>query len=62
MNKIEYGNLYKFFVSFGMIFLFFPALGAFFLMNLDPPLITQDQMISLSDYSTNFIERKKTHF
>lgn len=58
MNKIEYGNLYKFFVSLGMIFLFSPVIGAFFLINLDAPLISQDQMSALSDYSTKFIERK----
>ena len=62
MNKIEYGNLYKFFVSLGMIFFFFPVLGAFFLINLNPPLISQDQINSLSEYSSNFIERKKDIF
>ena len=62
MNKIEYGNLYKFFVSLGMIFFFFPVLGAFFLINLNPPLISQDQITSLSEYSSNFIERKKDIF
>ena len=59
MNKLEYGSLYKFCVSFGLILFFLPFIGMFSLINLEPTIISQEKLKGLSSYSLHAVERKK---
>lgn len=58
MNKLEYDNLYKFFVSLGIILIMLPMLTLIYLYNKKPILISQTEYNALSKYSLQIINNQ----
>lgn len=61
MKKIEYGNVYKFLVSLGLFFVFSPFVGFYLFISRNDILISQTDMIALSDYSLQSLEQKNVY-
>ena len=59
MSKLEYDNLYKFLVSFGIILIILPFAALFYFYNSSPILISQTEYDSLSAYTLELINSKK---
>ena len=58
MNNLEYDNIYKFFVSLGIVLLILPIAIAVFLYFAEPILISQAEYESLSDFSLDMIDQR----
>lgn len=58
MNKLEYDNLYKFLVSFGIILIVLPFAALFYFYNSSPILISQIEYDSLSAYTLQLINSR----
>jgi len=58
MNNLEYDNIYKFFVSLGIVLMILPIAIAVFLYFAEPILISQTEYESLSDFSLNMIYQR----
>lgn len=58
MSKLEYDNLYKFLVSFGIILIILPFAALFYFYNSSPILISQTEYDSLSAYTLELINSK----
>ena len=58
MGKIEYGSVYKFLVSLGVILVFFPFVALYLLATGEVKPISQSEMCSISLYSFTMLERK----
>ena len=61
MKKIEYGNVYKFLVSLGLFFVFSPFVGFYLIISRNDILISQTDMMALSDYSLQSLEQKNVY-
>ena len=61
MKKIEYGNVYKFLVSLGLFFVFSPFVGFYLFISRNDILISQTDMMVLSDYSLQSLEQKNVY-
>lgn len=58
MNKLQYDNLYKFFVSLGVILITLPVLALIYISNSEILLISNDEYNSLSEYSVSSLARR----
>ena len=58
MNKLEYDNLYKFLVSFGIVLIVLPFAPLFYFYNSNPILISEIEYKSLSDYTIQSINNR----
>lgn len=58
MSKLEYDNLHKFLVSFGIILIILPFAALFYFYNSSPILISQTEYDSLSAYTLELINSK----
>ncbi len=59
MNNLEYDNLYKFFVSLGIVLVVLPVAVLAFLFNSNLILISQVEFDSLSDFSLQMVQQRE---
>lgn len=58
MDKLQYDNLYKFFVSLGIVLIVLPVAALVFLFNMEPILISQADYDLLSEFSLQMIANR----
>ena len=58
MNKLEYDNLYKFLVSFGIVLIVLPFAALLYFYNSNPILISKIEYDSLSTYTIQLINSR----
>lgn len=61
MGKIEYGSVYKFLVSLGVILVFFPFVALYLLATGEVKVLSQSEMSSISAYSFTMLEWKQCY-